>query len=70
MAQIRFVQRVPAVLGGVEDPGPEDAAGVVDQDRDRPELGRGLRECRVDRGAVPDVGVDAERADLVGGRRA
>ena len=69
VAQIGLVQRVPAVFGGVEDPRPEDSAGVVDQDRDRSEFGGGLRECGVDRGAVPDVGGDAQRADLFGGRR-
>ena len=67
VAQIGFVQRVPAVLSGVEDPGPEHASGVVHQDRHRPEFGCGLRQCGVDRGAVPDVGGDAQCADLIGG---
>ena len=69
VAQVGLVQRVPAVLAGVEDPGPEDSAGVVDQDRDRSEFGCGLRKCGIDRGAVADVGGDAQRADLIGGRR-
>src|ERR1700729_3774356 len=69
VAQIGLVQRVPTVLGGVEDPRPEDAAGVVDQDRHRPKLGGGLSERGVDRGAVSDVGGDAQRTDLRRGGR-
>lgn len=64
VAKIGFVQRVPAVLAGVEDPRPKDSSGVVDQDRDGPELGGGLCECCVDCGAVADVGRAVKKIPL------
>ncbi len=68
VAQVRLVQCVPTVLGGIEDSRPEDSAGVVDQDRHRPEFGGRLLQCRVHRGAVADVDGQPQRADLLGGR--
>ncbi|MDT5325201.1 MAG: hypothetical protein QOF25_2353 [Mycobacterium sp.] len=65
--QVRLAQGIPTVFTGVEDRGVKDAACVVHQDRHRSQRGDGLRQRRVDLGAVADVGGDAERADLVSG---
>ena len=63
------VERVPAVLRGLEDRRREHAAGVVDQDAHRSELGDGAGQGRVHLGRLADVGGDAEPADLLGRRR-
>ncbi len=69
MAKVALVQRIPAVLGGVEQWRVEHAAGIVDQDRHFAELVDRALQRRIDLLAVADVGHDAQRANGFGGRR-
>ena len=62
------VERIPAVLRGLEERRREHAARVVDQDAHGAELGHRLLEGAVDLGRVADVGRKGETADLLGGR--
>ena len=64
VAEVRTVERVPAVLARVEDRRPERAAGVVHEDARRSELLGRPREGGVDLVGLAHVGDDAERADL------
>ena len=70
MLEVGSVQRVPAVLGALEQRLPEHPTGVVDQDRHGTELGGRLPERGVDLRRVADIGGDAEPAYLGGSRRA
>ena len=59
--QVRVEDPVPLLLGDVERRRPLRAGGAVHEDVDPPERGDARREGRLERGAVGDVGYDAER---------
>jgi hypothetical protein len=70
MPEVGLVQRVPAVLAGVEQVRSEHAACVVDQNAHQTEFAGGSLQRRIDLTAVADIGDNAQGPNAFGGRRA
>ena len=66
MAKVGLVQRIPAVLAGVEQVRGEHTACVVDQNAYQSEFAGGALQRRIDLGAVADVGDNAQRPNAFG----
>ena len=67
VSKVGAVQRIPTVLGRLEQRRRKHAACVVDQHRHRAEFGDGAGQGRVYLGGVAHVGDDAESAAGLGG---
>jgi hypothetical protein len=68
MAKVALVQRIPTVLGGVEQWRLEYATGIVHQDRHLAKLVNCALQRRIDLVALTDVRHEAQGADRFGGR--